>query len=331
MAVTVTHATQATGSDDPSSQISVTQWNEGHEIDGLATVAETGAYSDLSGKPTLGTAAAADTTDFATAAQGAKADTAVQPAGLSGYATTAAVAAGYQPLDSDLTTWAGVASSANGRSLVSAADYAVMRALLDLEAGTDFYSKTAADAAFQPLDPELSAFAGLASANGKFPYFTGSGTAALADNFRMLAASAVSASHTGNTNETTLATVTIPAGAMGANGALRINSLWSYTNSGNTKTLRNRLDGISGTVFMSAAPTTTASAHDAGRIIQNRNSVSSQVCRASGAASGPAATAVITGAKDTSGALDLVFTAQLANSGETITLEAYSVEIMYKA
>lgn len=73
----------------------------------LATVATTGAYSDLTGKPTvptktseltndsgfltqhqdisgkaniadLGTAAAADTTDFATAAQGAKADTALQ-------------------------------------------------------------------------------------------------------------------------------------------------------------------------------------------------------------------------------------------------------------
>lgn len=36
-------------------------------------------YSDLSGTPTLGTAAAASTTDFATAAQGALADSAVQP------------------------------------------------------------------------------------------------------------------------------------------------------------------------------------------------------------------------------------------------------------
>ncbi len=45
----------------------------------LATVATTGAYSDLTGKPTLGTAAAADTGDFATAAQGTTADSAVQP------------------------------------------------------------------------------------------------------------------------------------------------------------------------------------------------------------------------------------------------------------
>jgi len=46
---------------------------------GLATVATTGAYNDLSGKPTLGTAAAAATGDFATAAQGTLADTATQP------------------------------------------------------------------------------------------------------------------------------------------------------------------------------------------------------------------------------------------------------------
>jgi hypothetical protein len=39
-------------------------------ITGLATVATTGAYADLSGKPTLGTAAATATTDYAPAAEG---------------------------------------------------------------------------------------------------------------------------------------------------------------------------------------------------------------------------------------------------------------------
>ena len=56
----------------------------------LATVATTGAYDDLNGKPTLGTAAAFDSTDFATAAQGAKADSAVQPGDLATVATTGA-------------------------------------------------------------------------------------------------------------------------------------------------------------------------------------------------------------------------------------------------
>jgi hypothetical protein len=45
----------------------------------LATVATTGDYDDLSNLPTLGTAAATDSTDYATAAQGTTADSAVQP------------------------------------------------------------------------------------------------------------------------------------------------------------------------------------------------------------------------------------------------------------
>ena len=57
-------------------------------ISGLAAVATTGQYSDLSGRPTLGTAAAADTTAFATSAQGGLAATAVQPGSLAAVATT---------------------------------------------------------------------------------------------------------------------------------------------------------------------------------------------------------------------------------------------------
>jgi len=56
----------------------------------LATVATTGAYSDLSGLPTLGTAAATDAADYATAAQGALADSATQPGDLATVATTGA-------------------------------------------------------------------------------------------------------------------------------------------------------------------------------------------------------------------------------------------------
>lgn len=44
----------------------------------LADVATSGAYGDLTGTPTLGTAAAQNVGAFATAAQGALADTAIQ-------------------------------------------------------------------------------------------------------------------------------------------------------------------------------------------------------------------------------------------------------------
>lgn len=45
-------------------------------------------YNELQNKPTLGTAAATDVTDYATAEQGDKADTAVQPAEIADFETT---------------------------------------------------------------------------------------------------------------------------------------------------------------------------------------------------------------------------------------------------
>ena len=51
-------------------------------------------------------------------------------------------------LDEDLAIYAGITPSANTQSLLGAANYAAWRTLLDLEAGTDFYSIAAADAAF---------------------------------------------------------------------------------------------------------------------------------------------------------------------------------------
>lgn len=72
-----------------------------------------------------------------------------------------AIGTDVQAYDADLATWAGLTPSANAQSLVTAANYAAMRALLDLEAGTDFYSKAAADAAFQPLDGDLTSIAAL--------------------------------------------------------------------------------------------------------------------------------------------------------------------------
>lgn len=71
--------------------------------------------------------------------------------------------------------------SANGQSLVTAADYAAMRALLDLESGIDFLSPAAIAAAYQPLDADLTAIAALASAADKLPYATGAQAWALTD------------------------------------------------------------------------------------------------------------------------------------------------------
>jgi hypothetical protein len=56
----------------------------------LALVATTGAYTDLSGLPALGTAAATASADYATAAQGVTADNALQGTGLTDIAVVTA-------------------------------------------------------------------------------------------------------------------------------------------------------------------------------------------------------------------------------------------------
>lgn len=145
----------------------------------------------------------------------------------------------------------------------------------------------------------------------------------------LLASSAVAVSHTGDTNETILATVPIPAGLMGLNGALRISSGWSIPGgSGNTKTTRVRFGGISGTVLLSVGHTTNVSMRDS-RIWQNAGSASSQIGDPSNSATpGSSTAAFVTGAVDTAVAQDLVFTAQSNNAGETITLLRWMVELI---
>ena len=69
----------------------------------LATVATTGSYNDLINKPTLGTAAATASSAYATAAQGAKADTALQASNLVPYDTSAQVTAKIAALETSLT------------------------------------------------------------------------------------------------------------------------------------------------------------------------------------------------------------------------------------
>ena len=56
-------------------------------LDGKGTSNFSGAYADLTGKPILGTAAATASTDYATAAQGATANSALQPTGNGGSLT----------------------------------------------------------------------------------------------------------------------------------------------------------------------------------------------------------------------------------------------------
>jgi hypothetical protein len=69
-----------------------------------------------------------------------------------------AIGTNVQAFDADLAVWSGISPTANAQSLVSAATYAAMRTLLDLEVGVDFYSIAAANTQFED---ELNNEAGL--------------------------------------------------------------------------------------------------------------------------------------------------------------------------
>lgn len=141
-----------------------------------------------------------------------------------------------------------------------------------------------------------------------------------------LAQSAVAAPVTGTTSETVLATIPIPANSLGVNGTLRITTLWTITSSANNKTLRVKLGG---TPFLDIAMTTTASAHFQTHI-RNRGAANSQIgfILGSGFPFSTSGGSPSTGAVNTATAQNLEITGQLANGTETITLEAYTVELI---
>lgn len=70
--------------------ISVLSASDFRSAIGAGTSSFSGAYADLSGKPTLGTAAAENVEAFATAAQGTKADSALQPNAAASVTTLSA-------------------------------------------------------------------------------------------------------------------------------------------------------------------------------------------------------------------------------------------------
>lgn len=150
-------------------------------------------------------------------------------------------------------------------------------------------------------------------------------------DWKVLAQSGVAVSHTGNTNETVLATVAMPGGTLGANGVLRITTLWTVTNSADNKTFRVRLGGVSGAQVLSVGVTTVATAIIQ-RTVWNRNSEASQVSWAAGTANSflIAGAANFTSMVNTANAQDIVISGQLATGTDTVTLEGYLIEYQYR-
>ncbi|PRZ51236.1 hypothetical protein BX589_12077 [Paraburkholderia fungorum] len=140
----------------------------------------------------------------------------------------------------------------------------------------------------------------------------------------VLAQSAAPSSVTGTTATTTLASIPIPAGVMGVNGALRLTLNWSTTNNANTKTVAVTLGG---TQVYSTGNQSVLSVQTQINI-RNRNSQSSQVTSASIVTFGGSGSAVTTTSIDMTQARTLAITGTLGSSSDTLTLEGYTLELL---
>ena len=130
---------------------------------------------------------------------------------------------------------------------------------------------------------------------------------------------------TGSTSVVTLATVTIPAGLLGANGKLKIYPLWSTTNNANIKTLRAIFSGSTCTTMTSQSVPNNSGLV----IIRNTNSESAQKCSSglvAGIGSSVGSIAVL--AIDTTAATTITISGQLAVGTDTLTLEDLFVEVV---
>jgi hypothetical protein len=119
----------------------------------------------------------------------------------------------------------------------------------------------------------------------------------------------------------TLGSLTVPGGFMGANGALRVMSLWSCTNSANAKTAN-----VEFSTMVTPSALTNLASFVGENMIRNRGVTNSQVGQA--ALSDDGSTAVLTAAIDTTADQTLKFTAQPSTANEVMTLEGYTVEIL---
>lgn len=132
-----------------------------------------------------------------------------------------------------------------------------------------------------------------------------------------------------DTTEDALATITIPAKQFGKNGTVRVRAMFTITNGADDKTLRFRYSTISGTAVFSQLFTTNGKVA-VDFVMQGRNATNLQVSHAIVTTDTPGAIApaTVASAIDTTADTTLVITGQKETSGDTITLESYTAELI---
>lgn len=147
-----------------------------------------------------------------------------------------------------------------------------------------------------------------------------------------LAQTGAATSVTGTTSETVLATYTLPGGLMSANGQIEIIHFWNVPSTANNKQIRVRHSsvggGIAGDIYYYNAVTTIIGLQGI-TCIRANNSVSAQkgwgIGSTGASGIGTIASALRSFTRGLQSDSDIVLTAQLADTSETVTLEAYSI------
>jgi hypothetical protein len=140
-------------------------------------------------------------------------------------------------------------------------------------------------------------------------------------------AQGVGTSHTGDTNETTLATITVPANAMGANGQVVVRALFSKSGTAGTGTYKVKFGG---TNYHNSNLGATTLDYEVSVRIANVNATNSQVGVATNAAGGigSSTAAKVTSAIDTTADVTILLTGTLGAGGDTVAVDTYQV-ILY--
>ena len=148
-------------------------------------------------------------------------------------------------------------------------------------------------------------------------------------------AQGIGASHTGDTNETILATIPVSAGVMGANGLIVVRYQWTKTGTAGTSgsSIRFGLSGagLSGTALYTAGG--GAASNIVGTwlpTITNVGATNSQIgpTNTNAGGLGQTANALLTAAIDTTQATEIVITCTLGNAADTMNL-AFFQALLY--
>lgn len=133
--------------------------------------------------------------------------------------------------------------------------------------------------------------------------------------------------HTGDLVDTTLKTIAVAGNLLGINGGLRITVVWSRNSSGTASVTINTKFG--GTLWNTQSPTTTALSARSQTQLQNRGAANSQVGTGTAQVNwGTNTAAIVTAAIDTTTSQNILLTGQLSNTGDSVCVESYTVEVL---